>query len=97
MPAFRIACDLIEPLRVPAVDRWVILTCGQGELASEHFVREENGGFRLRPAAFAKTLSLWEKEWSDANTSVALASWISRLTGFLREHSSDLTEASDGE
>ena len=38
-----LACDLIEPLRVAAVDRWVLATCNQRELMPEAFHREDDG------------------------------------------------------
>ena len=88
-----LSCDLIEPLRVPAVDRWVVLTCGQGELSPAHFVREESGGFRLQPSAFRKTLYLWESAWTAGNFDLTLRKVIASLAAFLRGR--DATPAED--
>ena len=30
-----LACDLIEPLRVPIVDRWLVKTCNRNEVAAD--------------------------------------------------------------
>lgn len=57
-----LACDLVEPLRVPAVDRWVIALCNQNRVTPADFV-SENGGVRLRPDVFGRVLSSWESHW----------------------------------
>ena len=80
-----LSCDLIEPLRVPAVDRWVVAACAQGELAPRDFVQEETGGFRLQPAAFGKALYSWEKHWQEAALDATLMRWLEVLAQFLRE------------
>lgn len=80
-----LSCDLIEPLRVPAVDRWVVATCAQGEVLPRDFVQEESGGYRLQPAAFSKVLHAWEKHWQEASLSDTLKRWLENLAGFLRE------------
>jgi CRISPR-associated protein Cas1 len=92
-----LSCDLIEPLRVPAVDRWVVAACGQGEFTPAHFVREENGGFKLTPPAFGRALYSWENAWQSAAASDTLSHWVVTLTGFIRERSaSEPGEPSDG-
>ncbi len=87
-----LSCDLIEPLRVPTVDRWVVSTCGQAELAPNQFVREEGGGYRLQPAAFGRALYLWEKAWQEVNGDGILSTWVETLGGFVRERSQDLRD-----
>lgn len=79
-----LGCDLIEPLRVPAVDRWVVATCGQGELSPHDFRSEEAGGFRLHPAAFGRTLVSWERHWSGGRLDAILQQWLDALAEFLR-------------
>lgn len=51
----------------------------------------------MQPAAFGKTLYLWEKEWANANTSDTLTHWITVLNGFIRERSTDMPSESGGE
>ncbi len=58
-----LSCDLIEPLRVPAVDRWVVAVCNQRELMPDRFREEEGGGFKLQPGSFGRTLHSWETYW----------------------------------
>src|SRR5262249_6394669 len=48
-----LACDLMEPLRVPAVDRWLVQRLNQGEMTPADFVTE-GGGIRLHPKAFGR-------------------------------------------
>jgi len=88
-----LSCDVIEPLRVPTVDRWVVATCGQGELAPSHFVREESGGFRLQPTAFGKTLYLWEAAWAEGKFDLTLRKVINDLATFLRERQATSEES----
>jgi len=78
-----LACDLIEPLRVPAVDRWVVAMLAQNELSTRDFRTDENGGIRLQPAAFAKTLYLWEQHNADLRLEVELDSSLRDLSKFL--------------
>jgi len=85
-----LSCDVIESLCVPAVDRWVVATCGQAELTPGHFVREEGGGYRLQPTAFGRALFLWEKSWQEANAESIMSEWIGTLTEFVRKRSQDL-------
>jgi CRISP-associated protein Cas1 len=80
-----LSCDLMEALRVPAVDRWVVATCGQGELSPSDFVSEESGGLRLQPAAFGRTLYLWEKHWTEQRLDTALQQWLETLARFIRD------------
>jgi CRISPR-associated protein Cas1 len=79
-----LSCDLIEPLRVPAVDRWAVSGCNQGEFRPDHFREEEGGGFRLQPAAFARTLHSWETYWTNGGLERELEGWLDRLGEVLR-------------
>jgi CRISPR-associated protein Cas1 len=77
-------CDLIEPLRVPAVDRWVLSVCGRSELTPERFTQEEGGGFRLQQGLFGRTLHSWETYWANAGLEQELETWLDRLDACLR-------------
>jgi CRISPR-associated protein Cas1 len=79
-----LACDLIEPLRVPAVDRWAVALCNQKELTPDHFQREEGGGFRLQPKLFGRTLQNWEMYWVNAQLEKELEGWLDRLAEIIR-------------
>ena len=74
----------MEPLRVPAVDRWVVSLCNQGQAELGHFV-EENGGIRLQPEQFGRILCEWERYWSRAALEAELDGWMARLAGWLRQ------------
>ncbi|HEX4609017.1 MAG TPA: CRISPR-associated endonuclease Cas1, partial [Urbifossiella sp.] len=79
-----LACDLIEPLRVPAVDRWAVAVCNQGDLRPDHFREEEGGGFRLQPRYFGRTLHSWETYWAAAEMDRELDGWLDRLAAVIR-------------
>lgn len=79
-----LACDLIEPLRAPAVDRWVLAACGRQELSPDHFRQEEGGGFRLQPRWFGRTLHGWETYWVNARLEAELEGWLDRLGETIR-------------
>ena len=55
-----LACDLIEPFRVPAVDRWVLALCNQGMVADADFQERANSAVYLTSKAFARILGNWE-------------------------------------
>ncbi len=78
-----LACDLMEPLRVPAVDRWVVLLCNQNRVGPGDFV-EEGGGIRLSPGRFGRILSDWEQHWTRTAQEAELDGWVARLEGWLR-------------
>jgi len=56
-----LACDVMEPLRAPAVDRWVLRLLNEGGLRPQDFTSED--GIRLQPRVFGPTLQSWEKHW----------------------------------
>lgn len=80
-----LACDLIEPLRVPAVDRWAVAACNQGEVSPDHFRPEENRGFRLQPRWFGRTLLSWEAYRVGGRLEADLDGWLDRLSGMIRQ------------
>lgn len=57
-----LACDLIEPHRVPVVDRWVVDLCNQMKVKPDDFVTQD-GGVRLKPDRFAVVIGWWEERW----------------------------------
>lgn len=80
-----LACDLMEPLRVPAVDRWVVWMCRQGNLHPSHFRQHEDGGFRLLPARFAITLAMWEEHWQQQRLDEHVDWWLNDLSTWMRQ------------
>jgi CRISPR-associated protein Cas1 len=79
-----LACDLMEPLRVPAVDRWVIAACNQGCVSAADFVAE-GGGIRLHSDSFGRILSDWQKHWTRVAQEAELDGWLQRLESWLRQ------------
>jgi CRISPR-associated protein Cas1 len=88
-----LACDLMEPLRVPAVDRWVVMLCNQRGITPEDFV-QEGAGFRLHPDSFGRILWEWEKHWQKAKQEAELDGWVERLESWLRQGDQTVSESS---
>jgi len=55
------ACDLIEPHRVPAVDRWVLSICNQKRVSTDHFEQTNRNGVRLTSEAWPLVITSWEQ------------------------------------
>jgi CRISPR-associated protein Cas1 len=56
-----LACDLIEPFRVPLVDRWVLKICHEGHLRPDQFERHPDGAVSIPSGWFGKLLAQWEE------------------------------------
>ncbi len=83
-----LACDLMEPLRVSAVDRWVVLLCNQQRLAPTDFQPdEEHGGLRLQRETFPVVLRDWEAHWQ-AGPEAALEERVEAFIAWLRRRDS---------
>ena len=79
-----LACDLIEPLRVPAVDRWAVAVCNQLAVRPDDFTQEEGGGYRLRPRRFGHVLHSWETHWTTAGIDLTMGKWLEVLSGVVK-------------
>lgn len=55
-----LACDLVEPFRVPAVDRLVVSALHGGRLSTADFTDTADDGVRLTEEAFRRWLGLFE-------------------------------------
>lgn len=77
-----LGCDLMEPLRVPAVDRWVVELCNGGWLRETHFTSGEEG-VRLQPKVFPHIIQRWEAHWLSGSEE-ALDAVMVRLLDQLR-------------
>lgn len=67
-----LACDLMEPLRVPVVDRWVIGLLNQRRVAAEDFHAVDHEGVRLTKRAFPRVLADWERQWNESRTTAVV-------------------------
>jgi len=58
-----LALDLIEELRQPVVDRFILRLCNRRQLRADHFQpdRERPGGVRLSRAGVRSFLGMWER------------------------------------
>jgi CRISPR-associated protein Cas1 len=79
-----LACDLIEPLRVPTVDRWVIQSLNRNLLKPTDFTTVE-GGVRLVPAVFSHVISSWEEHLAEVTGERSLELAIQALIQSIRQ------------
>ena len=88
-----LALDLIEELRHPVVDRFVLRLCNRRQFLPEHFESDvERGGVRLLPDALRRFLGDWERYLgdpmagieSDHSVTQAVARQTDRLAAHLR-------------
>lgn len=82
-----LACDLMEPLRVTAVDRWVIHCCNQWHFLDpkRDFQADDEGGIKLTDARFDEVLANWERNWYERDLQVVLDRQVSGYVRQLRE------------
>ena len=60
-----LALDLLEELRHPVVDRFVLRVCNRGQLRPEHFETDaERGGVRLTRAGMRIFFRTWKPLWT---------------------------------
>lgn len=78
-----LACDVMEPLRVPAVDRWVVSVCNKQQLGLEDFVAVD-GGMRLQPGVFGRTLGSWQRQWLEDGHEAELDRLVEEVVRRLR-------------
>jgi CRISPR/Cas system-associated endonuclease Cas1 len=78
-----LACDLMEPLRVPAVDRWVVALCSGAQVSPADFLAE-NGGMRLQPAVFGRILTSWQTHWIEGDQERSLDQLVQEVVTQLR-------------
>lgn len=56
-----LSLDLIEELRAPCVDRFVLTLFNRGQLGAGDFTTDESGGVFFREVALKKVLGFWQK------------------------------------
>jgi CRISPR/Cas system-associated endonuclease Cas1 len=75
----------MEPLRVPAVDRWVVQICNEQRVSPADFVAAEKGGVRLNAKVFPVMLVDWENDWVGAEHEKALNGVLEELCRRFRQ------------
>jgi CRISPR-associated protein Cas1 len=80
-----LACDLIEPLRAPVVDRWVLQLCNRKSVTPADFTNDPQLGVRLQPDRFGAVLAGWERWWLDNQSRGTLEKHVSAFVARLRE------------
>lgn len=86
-----LACDVIEPLRVPLVDRWVLQTCNTNILRLEDFHDVEGKGTRLVPDRFQTALEIWEEHLDRCRAFDTIDEHLHDLAGRLRKVADEVT------
>ncbi|GBD36825.1 CRISPR-associated endonuclease Cas1 1 [bacterium HR36] len=88
-PSF--ACDLVEPFRVPAVDRWVITLCNQHRVQPHHFQHTPQG-VRLIPEIFPRIIGSWDQHYRSANLQRSLEKCIDECVSIMKAWAPRLPE-----
>ena len=90
-----LALDLLEELRCPVVDRFVIRSCNRRQLRPEHFkADEERGGVRLTRPGLRKFFRIWEAyldgplpgDRSGLSIEELMRQQVNRLAAHIRNH-----------
>lgn len=82
-----LACDLMEPLRVPIVDRWVVGLLNQRRATPHDFLAADGDGVRLTKEAFPRVLADWERQWDDTRSGSVVIDRVRAFANDIREHS----------
>jgi CRISPR-associated protein Cas1 len=89
-----LACDLMEPLRIPVVDRWVLGICQQGIVRPNQFTSNDKLGVRLEREQLPTVLGRFEEHWHQGFFQQQLDASIAEFATSLREHvSADTSRA----
>jgi len=78
-----LACDLMDPFRVLAVDRWVLYLCHQGMVSQQDFEHTVSG-VRLVPSRFAQILGHWEEHYQNHQLQKLIDQSLSQFIGQIR-------------
>jgi CRISPR-associated protein Cas1 len=79
-----LACDLMEPLRVPVVDRWVLSACNQRRFDPSSFDRTESACLVGR-GQLPRVVADWERHWHEHHWQSVVTSRVSEFVRRLRE------------
>jgi len=89
-----LACDLMEPLRIPVVDRWVVGICQQSMVKPHDFDTTAENGVRLKADRLGDILGRFEQWWHQGLFCHILDQQVARFRDSLRERvSSDTSRA----
>lgn len=91
-----LACDLMEPLRVPVVDRWVVRACNTGEIEPAD-LHENEQGTRLQRDSFGKVLVCWEEHAGRLDLTRRLDESVERVIARVRGGDESVSEVSGEE
>ncbi len=92
-----LACDLMEPMRIVAVDRWIIAMIRQGICRPEHFeIRQHKydrggEGCFLKADYLEKTLARFESHWQRIRMPHVVDDAMNQLRISLKENVKDAT------
>lgn len=90
-----LACDLMEPLRVPAVDRWLVPLLNRQTIKPEDFVKEKEG-YHLKEGIFPRMLHEWETHWQSLAAEEVLQHLINDWVAYFRQRGA-LNEEADSD
>lgn len=84
-----LACDLMEPLRIPVVDRWVMAACNQRRFDPDSF-EERNGACLVGKGNMPRIVADWERTWHENRWPSMVSSRVAEFAHALREAAESL-------
>lgn len=82
-----LACDLMEPIRVPSVDKWILALLRQKQIKPDDFQKTHRQGCRMKPSVLPKVLGAWHLHWDDHQLDVVLDQSVLAYRNQLQENS----------
>lgn len=79
-----LACDLMEPLRVPVVDRWVVAACNQRRFDASLFDQRADS-CAVGKGQLPRVVADWEKTWHESRWQSMLSSCVSEFVRDIRQ------------
>jgi len=78
-----LACDLMEPLRVPVVDRWVVAACNQRRFDPNLF-EQRAGSCAVGRGQMPRVVADWERTWHESRWQTLLSQRLIDFVGAIR-------------
>lgn len=84
-----LACDLMEPLRIPVVDRWVLSACNQRRFDPSLFV-QKGEACHVGRGQLPRVVADWERSWHEHRWQSVLSTRISEFVRDVRQQAERL-------
>lgn len=80
-----LVCDLMEPLRLPLVDRWVLAICKQSIVSPKDFVDTETPGTKILRSSMSQVIASYERHWNQQKGEETAQMQVTRFVEMLKK------------